>query len=119
MGGGSLLNIFLKHIFHRQRPVLENPLVTLTSYGFPSGHTMGATLFYGLMALFAVGWCVSWQSRVLAGNIAGALILLVGLSRIYLGAHYLSDVMGAMAAAIVWLAVCWTAVETLRRRSRP
>ncbi len=116
MGGGSLLNIFLKHIFHRQRPVLENPLVTLSSYGFPSGHTMGATLFYGLIALFATGWWVSRQSRVLAWSGAGVLILFVGLSRIYLGAHYLSDVMGAMAAAIVWLAVCWTAVETLRRR---
>ncbi len=119
IGGGSLLNIFLKHIFHRQRPVLENPLVTLSSYGFPSGHTMGATLFYGLMALFATGLCVSWQSRGLAWSGAGALILLVGLSRIYLGAHYLSDVTGAMAAAMVWLAVCWTAVETLRRRPRP
>ncbi|MEO7168358.1 MAG: phosphatase PAP2 family protein [Chthoniobacterales bacterium] len=118
MGGGSLLNIFLKHIFHRQRPVLENPLVTLSSYGFPSGHTMGATLFYGLMALFATGLCVSWQSRMLAWIGLGALILLVGLSRIYLGAHYLSNVMGAMAASIVWLAVCWTALETLRRRRR-
>ena len=46
MVGGSLLNILLKHFFHRQRPVLENPLVTLTSFGFPSGHTMGATLFF-------------------------------------------------------------------------
>ena len=116
MGGGSLLNIFLKHIFHRQRPVLENPLVTLSSYGFPSGHTMGATLLYGLMALFAAGWCVSWRSRVLAWSGAVLLILLVGLSRIYLGAHYLSDVIGAMAAAIVWLSVSWTAVETLRRK---
>ena len=50
-GGGALLNIALKHLFHRQRPVLENPLVTLSSYGFPSGHTMGATIFYGMLAL--------------------------------------------------------------------
>ena len=53
MLGGSMLNVLLKHLFHRQRPLLENPLVTLSSYGFPSGHTMGATLLYGLLALLA------------------------------------------------------------------
>jgi undecaprenyl-diphosphatase len=57
MLGGSLLNILLKHFFQRQRPVLENPLVTLTSFGFPSGHTMGATLLYGLLALIAARLC--------------------------------------------------------------
>jgi len=50
MLGGSILNLLLKHFFHRQRPVLENPLVTLSSYGFPSGHTMEATMFYGLLS---------------------------------------------------------------------
>jgi undecaprenyl-diphosphatase len=48
MTGESLLNVLLKDLFHRHRPVLENPLVTLTSYGFPSGHTMGVTVFFRL-----------------------------------------------------------------------
>src|SRR5207244_10410054 len=52
MTGESLLNVLLKHLFHRHRPVLENPLVTLTSYGFPSGHTMGVTVLFGLVSLF-------------------------------------------------------------------
>src|SRR5436305_9281948 len=52
MTGESLLNVLLKHLFHRHRPVLANPLVTLTSYGFPSGHTMGVTVLFGLLALF-------------------------------------------------------------------
>src|SRR5216110_715540 len=51
MTGESLLNVLLKHLFHRHRPVLENPLVTVTGYGFPSGHTMGVTVLFGLLAL--------------------------------------------------------------------
>ena len=116
MGGGSLLNILLKHFFQRQRPVLENPLVTLSSFGFPSGHTMGATLFYGLLALLiahSTRW--GWSHRLFAFCGAALLIALVGASRIYLGAHYLTDVLGAIALGLAWLAFCWTGIETVRR----
>jgi undecaprenyl-diphosphatase len=115
VGGGSLLNILLKHFFHRQRPVLENPLLTLTSYGFPSGHTMGSTLFYGTLAVFVARSLKNWGWRVLAFGIAALAIALVGLSRIYLGAHYFTDVAGAIAVGLAWLALCWTGVETLRK----
>ncbi len=116
MIGGTSLNVVLKHFFHRQRPILENPLVTLSSYGFPSGHTMGATMLYGLLALLAAKNAKSHRARIACLVAACVLILLIGLSRIYLGAHFLSDVLGAIAAGIVWLTFCWTAVETLRRR---
>jgi membrane-associated phospholipid phosphatase len=115
VGGGSLLNILLKHFFHRQRPVLENPLVTLSSFGFPSGHTMGATLFYGVLAVFAAQSVRTWRWRALTFCIAALAIVLIGLSRIYLGAHYLTDVLGAIAVGLAWLASCWTGVETLRK----
>jgi membrane-associated phospholipid phosphatase len=114
MGGGSVLNILLKHFFHRQRPVLENPLVTLSSYGFPSGHTMGATLFYGAVAIFVAQSVRTWQLRVLTFCTAVVLVVLIGISRIYLGAHFLTDVLGAIAVGLAWLAFCWTGVETLR-----
>ena len=118
MLGGSMLNLLLKHFFHRERPVLENPLVTLSSYGFPSGHTMGATLFYGLLALFV--WNSHRSRRVRWASVCAAclLIFLIGFTRIYLGAHFLSDVLGALAAGLLWLTFCWTALETLRRRQR-
>jgi undecaprenyl-diphosphatase len=115
VGGGALLNLALKHLFHRQRPVLENPLVTLSSYGFPSGHTMGSTIFYGVLALIVAHSIRSWSRRVLVGCIAALAIALVGASRIYLGAHYFTDVIGAIAVGLAWLAFCWTGVETLRR----
>jgi membrane-associated phospholipid phosphatase len=115
VGGGALLNVALKHFFHRQRPVLENPLVTLASYGFPSGHTMGATIFYGVLALIVTYWVRRWSLRVLVGSIGAFVIALIGLSRIYLGAHYFTDVIGAIAVGLAWLSLSWTAVETLRR----
>jgi membrane-associated phospholipid phosphatase len=115
VGGGAVVNLTLKHFFHRQRPVFENPLVTLSSFGFPSGHTMGATLFYGVLALVITHSIVSWPGRVFAGCGAAVIIGLIGVSRIYLGAHYFTDVIGAIAVALAWLAFCWTGVETLRR----
>lgn len=116
MGGGSMLNIALKALFRRPRPALENPIVTLSSYSFPSGHTMGAMIFYGLLAIFVATYARRWRWRVLALLLAVFIIVLIALTRIYLGAHYLSDVMGAMAAGMAWLAFCVTGVETLRRR---
>lgn len=116
MIGGSLLNIFLKHLFHRQRPVLENPLVTLTSYGFPSGHTMGSTLLYGLLAMMIAHGCKSWSGRLLVFCTAALWIAAIGVTRIYLGAHYFTDVVAAVLAGLVWLTFCWTTVETFRRR---
>lgn len=120
VGGGALLNLSLKHLFHRQRPVLENPLVTLSSYGFPSGHTMGATIFFGVLALIVTYSIRRWLWRVVIGWIAASIITLIGASRIYLGAHYFTDVIGAIAVGVAWLAFCWTGVDTLRRwRGRP
>ena len=112
MLGESALDLALKHAFHRQRPVLENPLVTLTSYGFPSGHTMGATVFYGLSAFIIAG--VAQRRRIPIFAAASVIIFAIGLSRIYLGAHYTSDVLGAFAAGGAWLAFCWTGLVTLR-----
>src|SRR3954467_13138514 len=100
LGGGAFLNLVLKHLFHRHRPVLENPLVTLSSFGFPSGHTMGATIFYGLLALIVAHSIRSWSGRVLVGGVAAVIVALIGISRIYLGAHYFTDVIGAIAVGL-------------------
>lgn len=118
MGGGGVLNVALKHLFHRPRPRLEHPLVTLSSSSFPSGHAMGSTLFHLLLAGLIAVSVHQWRWRVPAFVTAVGLVLLSGLTRIYLGAHYVSDVMGAMAAGVAWLALCLTAVETLRHRKQ-
>jgi undecaprenyl-diphosphatase len=114
--GGMVLNVALKFFFQRARPVFEDPLVTLTTYSFPSGHTTAATCFYGLLVSYLVMARPAWSVRV--GTVAFCLtmVLLVAFSRVYLGAHYVSDVLAAMAESVAWLAVCITAISTLRRR---
>jgi undecaprenyl-diphosphatase len=114
--GGMLLNVLLKTAFHRHRPGFYDPFLSLTNYSFPSGHTMAATVFYGVLAAFAVRNLRDWRWQVLAVLLAGLMILLIGFSRVYLGAHYLSDVLAASAEGLAWLALSLTAVETIRRR---
>lgn len=114
--GGVLLNRLLKYAFHRPRPHFDDPILTLTSYSFPSGHTMTATVLYGVLAAYLVSRTRDWRCRALVILSAGLLIGLVGFSRIYLGAHYLSDVLGAMAEGLAWLSLCLTAVHSVWRQ---
>ena len=114
--GGAMINVVVKHLIQRQRPVFENPIATLDSYSYPSGHTMSATLFYGLLAALALQRFQGWKPK--GGVVMGAvaIVLLVGFSRICLGLHYLSDVLGALAAGAAWLTLCLTAIENFGRR---
>lgn len=116
VGGGSLLNRLLKYAFHRPRPQFDDPILTLTSYSFPSGHTMAATVLYGVVAAYLLAKIPDWRWRVLIVISTSLLIALVGFSRIYLGAHYLSDVIGAMAEGFAWLSLCLTGVYSVWRR---
>ena len=114
--GGMLLNKILKYLFQRPRPHFDDPLLSLTSYSFPSGHTMTATVVYGVLAAYFFSTTQDWRRRVVIFFVASFLILLVGFSRMYLGVHYLSDVLGAMAEGLAWLALCLTVVYSLWRR---
>ena len=118
MAGGGLLNVLLKHFFHRQRPVFENPLVTIESFAFPSGHAMGATLLFGLLAVIALRFVRATAARVAIVIAAVSIIALIGLTRIYLGAHFLTDVLAAFAIGSAWLAFAWATAETFRKRRR-
>lgn len=114
--GGALLNLLIKTAFQRQRPAFTDPIQTLDGYSFPSGHTMAATLFYGLLAVFACHALRSFRARLVALLCAVLMVALVGFSRIALGVHYFSDVVAAATAGVAWLALCVTGVEALRRR---
>ena len=115
--GGMLLNFILKLVFRRARPVFENPLVNIATYSFPSGHTVAATVFYGALTAYLLGRVASTGARIAILATATALVALVGLSRIYLGAHYLSDVVGAMLEGLAWLSLCLTAAAMARRHA--
>jgi undecaprenyl-diphosphatase len=116
--GGMLLNKLLKYAFHRPRPFFDNPLLTLTSYSFPSGHTMMATTLYAVIAAYLLTTTTDLRRRLLIVCAAILVILTVGFSRIYLGAHYLTDVLGAMAEGLAWVALCFTVVFSIRQRDQ-
>lgn len=113
--GGMLLNLLTKFAFHRERPSFVDPIVTLSSYSFPSGHALASTVFYGTLAAFLVPRVKTAKQRVAILIAAFLMVVLVGFSRIYLGAHFLSDVLAAFAEGMAWLALCLVAVATLRR----
>jgi len=114
--GGMLVNVALKHTFERARPHFEEPILTLTTYSFPSGHTMAATVLYGLLACYFARRATSWGGRLLPFLLAAVMIGLIAFSRMYLGAHYLTDILAALAEGCGWLAICISGTATLNRR---
>ncbi|MBE0688112.1 MAG: phosphatase PAP2 family protein [Anaerolineaceae bacterium] len=106
VGGSALLNLVLKNVFQRTRPVFPLAFLAYTGYSFPSGHTMISLAFYGAVAYIALTYIKSRNWKIL--TVAGALVVsvLIGFSRLYLGVHYLTDVLAGWAAGGLWLAVC-------------
>ncbi|MEO6624836.1 MAG: phosphatase PAP2 family protein [Burkholderiaceae bacterium] len=113
--GGMLLNMLAKHVFERARPSFSDPILVLASYSFPSGHVVASTVFYGLLGTFLVSKIDAWRWRALVVLLAFVMVVLVALSRVYLGVHYLSDVLAGFAEGVVWLAICFTALHFLPR----
>lgn len=103
LGGAELLNLILKLSFHRSRP--EVALVHLDTYSFPSGHAMISAAAYGALAYLAWGRLRRRRSRMLLAGGTTVLIALIGFSRLYLGVHYLSDVLAGIAGGAFWLAL--------------
>ena len=112
LAGSGLLNVTLKGWFMRDRPG-EVPL--LASWSFPSAHAMNSLVAYGMLVyLLSRALRRGWLTGALFA--AGMLVLLVGASRVVLGFHYFTDVLGGYAAALAWLAVCVTFSEVALRR---
>jgi undecaprenyl-diphosphatase len=102
-GGSLVLNEMMKLFFQRPRPQLDWAQV-LPDYSFPSGHTMNSVVFY--VALAVVLWSVRGRRTGLASLAIGIVLsLFVGVSRIYLGYHYLTDVVGGLLAGTAWLLI--------------
>ncbi|GAA0840997.1 phospholipid phosphatase [Paenibacillus glucanolyticus] len=100
--GSSILNLLLKLIFQRVRPDIHR-LVEITGYSFPSGHSMGAFSFYSVLAYLLWRHIDSRTGRGVLIAFAIIMILSIGLSRIYLGVHYPSDILGGYLASCAWV----------------
>jgi membrane-associated phospholipid phosphatase len=104
MSGAGLLDVLLKQSFARTRPTAFFDYPLPVSHSFPSGHAFFAASFFGGLAVLVSGRVRSRVLRVAVWVVAIALIVLVGVSRVYLGVHYPSDVIAGYSAAIVWVA---------------
>ncbi|WP_231584090.1 phosphatase PAP2 family protein [Domibacillus indicus] len=104
-GLGGVFNGFLKELFQRQRPDIL-PLIEQGGYSFPSGHSMGSFIFYGALSFMLFQLVKGKWKKITAAVLAGCMILLVGLTRIYLGVHYPSDVIGGFSIGAAWLFFC-------------
>jgi membrane-associated phospholipid phosphatase len=102
LGGAELLNVVLKLAFQRQRP--EVAFVHLDTYSFPSGHAMMSTATYSVLAYLLWGRLGSRRARLFTAAATACVIALVCFSRLYLGVHYLSDVLGGVAGGATWVA---------------
>jgi undecaprenyl-diphosphatase len=111
--GGLLLNVAVKNAIQRARPDTLHAAERLATFSFPSGHTAGATVFYGFMVAMLWPRCGS-AARVALAASAAALVTLVAASRIMLGMHYPSDCIGAVVEGTVWLTFCVMSAKALR-----
>lgn len=106
-----VLNNIIKIVVKRQRPV-DWFLVIETGYSFPSGHTMAAVCFYGLLIYLIYRSKIKNIYKKLGIIFFIILIFLIAISRIYLGVHYASDVIGAIIIALMYLTVYITVIES-------
>ncbi|RAL25658.1 phosphoesterase [Thermoflavimicrobium daqui] len=104
VGTGSLFTIVFKHLFQRERP-MEDRLIDAIGYSFPSGHSVGSMVFYGFLIYLCmkIRWSPHWKASL--SFILGVIIILVGFSRIYLEAHYVTDVIAGFSLGFFFLAL--------------
>ena len=114
----ALANMALKEAFNRARPTLEH-MVVVKTLSYPSGHAMSAMAFYGFLIYLIYKIKMNSWLRIFLTILFSALIFFIGLSRVYLGVHFPSDVVGGFIAGLIWVAFCvvlFNIIDLLRQR---
>ena len=113
VAGNGALNTTLKQVFARVRPLHDDGLVAAQGFSFPSGHSSGAVVLYGMLAYVL---CRFVPPRGHLPLVLGAVALAfsVGVSRVFLRVHFASDVLAGFASGMAWLVVCITSIELTR-----
>jgi undecaprenyl-diphosphatase len=120
---GGLIDTWVKLAVGRERPSLEHPVATAFGKSFPSGHAMSSTIAYGALLLILLPLIPPARRRLAIGGTI-AFLLLIGFTRLALGVHYITDVLGGYALGAAWLALTTAAFEIWReerglRRTEP
>ena len=117
IGGGALLNTALKIGYARPRPELVAHLVNVTSLSFPSGHAMNSAVTYLTLGVLLERAVPERRVKLYLMAVSIGLTLLVGVSRVYLGVHWPTDVLAGWTVGAGWAALCWFVAERLRQGS--
>ena len=114
--GGLLIDEMLKLAFHRARPSVASEFITKSSWSFPSGHALNSLVGYAMLAVLLREHSTSTRARMAVAVGAIVLVAAIGFSRLYLGVHYLSDVIAGYIAGGAWVLACVTAERYAIRR---
>jgi membrane-associated phospholipid phosphatase len=113
--GAEVITFGMKQGFRRDRPFFEDPLATASSFSFPSGHALVSLAVYGALALVVARHLTSRRAAAAVLAAAAVWVLAIGFSRLYLGVHFLSDVLAGYAAGAAWLALLYASIEVRGR----
>jgi membrane-associated phospholipid phosphatase len=117
--GTQILTFGLKLGFERERPFFSDPLATESTYSFPSGHASVSLAVYGTLGYIVARHAATRRAQLAALGAAALLVLLIGFSRLYLGVHFLSDVIAGFSLGLAWVALCVVLLHLrLRLRAR-
>ncbi|HEX7862771.1 MAG TPA: phosphatase PAP2 family protein [Verrucomicrobiae bacterium] len=118
LGGGLLLNWTLKNYFDRPRPEYVTQLHYVDSNSFPSGHALLSTVVYLSIGALASRLVAKRRQKIYIVAAAVLLVALVGVSRVYLGVHYPTDVLAGWSVGTLWAIICWFAARYLQLRGK-
>jgi undecaprenyl-diphosphatase len=114
--GGLVLSTVLKHLFDRARPDLVKHLSHVYTSSFPSGHSMLSAVVYLTLGSLLMRLAPKRRLKLFYLGVAMTLTFLVGVSRVYMGVHWPTDVLAGWTAGLVWALICWLAARALQRR---
>ena len=115
--GGQVLSTTLKYFIDRPRPMIVPHLSQVYTTSFPSGHSMMSAVVYLTLGSL-LGSSSAARAQVLLLSVAMLLTFLVGVSRVYMGVHWPTDVLAGWTAGLVWAILCWLVARQLQRRGR-
>lgn len=114
--GGFVLSSILKHAYHRPRPNLVAHLSAVYTTSFPSGHSMLSAVVYMTLGTLLANFVTERRVKFYFVSVAMVLTFLVGVSRVFMGVHYPTDVLAGWSAGLAWALLCWMAARYLQRR---
>lgn len=111
------IQTIIKVLVQRARPPVENFLISQGGFSFPSGHSCSGLVFYGLFAYLILYTAVDKIVYKVIGSLFIALFLAIGISRIYVGVHYPTDVLGGWSLGLIILIIAISVVESIRNHT--